>query len=266
MSVFIIAEIGSAWVSGTDWNVNFRNAIQAIIIAKQAGADAIKFQWTSDAVEMAERRKVDDPAAYWRLAWQLPMINNFVSRCNTVGLEFMCTVYLPKDVATIEPYVKRFKIASLEAPGRALWRAVNRYNKPVIVSTGCCDHDKVTQLPWWTTQAKFLHCTAAYPCVPEEANLKVLTSETWPYFDGLSDHTCNVMTGAFATCCGAEILEVHFRLDRTPHDNPDYPHSHAPQRLAKYIRHVRLAERMLGDGIKRVTPGEQVLVQHRVVA
>jgi len=262
MSVFVIAEIGSAWVWTEDWTANQRNAWQAILIAKQAGCDAVKFQFTSNRSYMAARRKVEDASAYWQLWWREAWLADFFERANKIGIEFMCTAFLPQDVAKVAPFVKRFKVASLEAHDPALWRAIRKHNKPVIVSSGCCDADLLYGMPWWSEPAaKILHCTAAYPCPPEELNLRAMEE-----FDGLSDHTANVLTGALATVAGAEIIEVHFRLDHTPKDNPDFPHSLTPQKLAQYIKNIRTAELMMGDGIKKVMPGEEALRQHKVNA
>jgi sialic acid synthase SpsE len=60
------------------------------------------------------------------------------------------------------------------------------------------------------------------------------------------------------------IVEVHFRLDETRRDNPDYPHSLSPADLAVYIANIRKAEVMLGDGIKKIESCERAMLQHRV--
>jgi sialic acid synthase SpsE len=261
MSVFVIAEIASAWVFGRDWQQNHDNALQAIQQAKAAGADAIKFQFVSDAEEMAVRRKVADADAYWRLCWPAVWLEEFAQHAAQQQLEFMVTAFLPEDIAGIAPHVTRFKVASLEAGDRALMKAILKHDKPVIVSTGCTTETELHDLPWWSEYARLLACTASYPCPLEEVNLKLVQR-----LDGLSDHTGDVLTGAVAVGAGAELLEVHFRLRDTPKDNPDYPHSHSPVRLKWYIRNVRHAQRMLGDGVKRIEKGEAALVQHKVLS
>jgi N,N'-diacetyllegionaminate synthase len=75
-----------------------------------------------------------------------------------------------------------------------------------------------------------------------------------------------VLTGALAVACGATIVEVHFRLDETRKDNPDFAHSLSPGNLTTYIANIRKAERMLGDGVKKVEASEVPMLQHRVTA
>ncbi len=256
MSVFVIAEAACTWRFG---DAHLLNAERSIMKAAEAGAQAWKSQWVSDPREMEVRRKVPTHT-YDLLWWPTVWLETLALTCQRYGIEFLCTVFLADDVAKIAPYVQRFKVASLEANDAALRRAILRYPKPVLVSSGCLTEPQLNALPWWRVEgARILHCTAAYPCHPEEINLRLLER-----LDGLSDHTGNVHTGGFAVAAGAEIIEVHFRLDDTPTDNPDYKHSHPPARLAKYIQQVRLAEQMLGSGIKRMESGEQALMGHRV--
>jgi N,N'-diacetyllegionaminate synthase len=250
MKTFIIAEIGSAWRFG---DRELRNAHQAIGIAKEAGADAVKFQFTSDPRKMEARRNVQ-PGAYDILAWPASYIEYFHQVCEEAGIEFMCTVFLPKDVKIIDPYVKRFKVASLESGSNSLANAMADADseKDIIVSHGAsgrvCGH-------------QLLHCTAAYPAPMDSLNLKAIQVDG---YEGYSDHSADLLTGALAVACGAEIVEVHFRLSGTPKDNPDYNHSHSPKQLKQYIDNIKKAELMLGDGIKKVEPCEEWALKHKV--
>jgi sialic acid synthase SpsE len=60
------------------------------------------------------------------------------------------------------------------------------------------------------------------------------------------------------------MLEVHFRLDDTSPDCPDYPVALSPAELTEYIRLARLAHTMRGDGVKRPQPSELANMKHRV--
>src|SRR3546814_19992906 len=60
-----------------------------------------------------------------------------------------------------------------------------------------------------------LHCTAAYPAPPEEANLATIP-EFERRFDvvaGLSDHTMGTAVSAVAVALGAHFIETTFTLD-----------------------------------------------------
>jgi len=186
----------------------------------------------------------------------------------------MCTVFLAKDVSVIAPFVKRFKVASLEAMDLEFIRAHSRFKKRIVISTGALTYELMEGLrdrawgygedPCWTDKChdvKFLQCTAAYPAPLDAINLAPLKHFR---FNGLSDHSGDVLTGALAVACGADIIEVHMRLDETRKDNPDFPHSHGPSELRTYIANIRKAELMLGDEVKKIEDCERAMVKHRV--
>lgn len=254
MHTFVIAEIGSAWrwkFAGTA-----AEASQAIAIAKDCGADAIKFQWTSNPREMEKRRNVKE-GSYDILAWGKDKLEFIARECQESCIEFMCTVFLPCDVEALNPYVKRWKVASLESMSDGLIDAICETGKPGIVSAGAMGF---VMLPPALNMAT-LHCTASYPAPLDQLNLKAIRS-----YSGYSDHSKNVLTGALAVACGAKIVEVHFKLIDTPVDNQEYDHSLFPYQLKQYIYNIRQAEMMLGDGRKKVEPCEEWALKHRVVA
>lgn len=253
MHTFVIAEIGSAWLGGLAGTI--ADAREAIVIAKSCGADAIKFQWTSNPREMEQRRHVKQ-GSYDILAWGENKLDVIARECRESCIEFMCTVFLPCDVAILNPYVKRWKVASLECGDNNLLRAMHKTGKPIIVSYGA-DSGETTKL----LASKNLHCTASYPASIDSLNLKVLKGSA---YDGYSDHSCNTLTGAIAVACGAEIVEVHFKLFHTPIDNPDYGHSLSQPELRQYIANIRQTELMLGDGVKKVEKCEEWALQHKV--
>ena len=268
----VIAEAGSSWRIGSKTIRHVEYAKKCIRIAKDAGADICKFQWVSDSRLMEKRRNVP-LGTYTILAWPKPWLNILAAECESVGIEFCCTAYLAADVAIIAPFVKRFKIASLEAMDFELFDACERQRKPILMSCGAMSYEEldgvVSSIGSCATEIKLLHCMAAYPAPINQMNLGVFRSQYGSPFtslDGLSDHSGDLLTGALAVACGAEIIEVHFRLDETRPTNPDYGHSHSPTRLKVYIENIRKGELMLGDGVKKIEECEQPMRMHRVTA
>lgn len=253
----IIAEVGSTHDGVTDrmgWLIR---------AAKQAGADACKFQWTSSPDRLATRRKAEDyKGAYQTIAFGAGMLPWLKTLCDATGIEFMCSVYLPEDIPVVAPLVTRFKVASFEAMDETFIKAHFPFGKPLIVSTGMTRRE---DLFWLHGDAaiSLLHCVSAYPAPPEEMNLAVLRDGP---FDGLSDHTTSVLTGAVAVGAGATILEKHLRLDYTDPANPDFPHSLPPNPFALYVQNVRLAERLMGSDVKQPQPSEAAMMRYRVGA
>lgn len=273
MSVFIIAECGSSWRFGAD---HLANAYRMIDAAKSAGADAVKFQWCSNGRQLAIRRsgkpheydqggcgedqcltclQGEDYDRYinYDPSW-LPLLKAHAVK---VGIQFGVTAFLPQDVAVVAPLVDFFKIAAMECDYIELANATRtvRGTRPTYVSTNA-DHQ--WEDAFWDCEEDFiLHCVSKYPCPIDEISISEIHGDCKRR--GLSDHTAHVLTGAVAVGAGAKIVESHIRLQDTPPDNPDYPHSLEVdypfseggagnwnrESYAAYVQNIRIAERMM---------------------
>ena len=266
MNTFVIAEAGSCHDCSPD------KMREMICVAKDAGADACKFQWTSSPERLAARRHAEDYLeAYRTIAFPAATLLWLKSLCDAGGIEFMVTVYLPEDIAVVAPLVKRFKIASYEAGDKAFLDAHLAYGKPIIVSTGGMTEAELCRLEfWWNDthpdQVHLLHCTASYTAPVEDLSLSLIGGTETHYSGllGLSDHSGHVLTGALAAALGAEIIEVHFRLRSTSPHNPDYGHSLDPEQLRQYVANIRFAEAAMGTPVKRLMPSEERWAKYRV--
>lgn len=275
MSVYVIADIGACH----DGN---RGAMDlAIREALAVGVNALKFQWTSDPRRMAHRRgraEQDGYAAIYDryLKWPESWHRELAEECRSAGIDYMCTVFLPDDVAVVAPYVSRFKVASFEALDDAFIRAHVGFEKPILVSTGMLTDGQAHALQrGHTYPLTLLHCVSAYPTPVAELNLGVFRprdygeqydADVFCLYDGFSDHSDPTFTwtGALAVAAGAQVVEAHLRLDGTDPANPDFAHAMAPRQFADYVRHIRFAETCLGDGEKRLMPCEAAMAQYRV--
>jgi N,N'-diacetyllegionaminate synthase len=72
---------------------------------------------------------------------------------------------------------------------------------------------------------------------------------------GYSDHTPGIEVAIVAVAMGASVIEKHFTLDRN-FPGPDHKASLEPAELKAMVTAIRNIEVALGDGIKRLTPGE----------
>ena len=272
--VFVIAEAGSC----ADGRLEL--AHELVEVAKRIGADAIKFQVWTDPAALAKRRHAEEyQHIYERYQMPLHWLPLLSDHANRLGLEFMATVYLSEDIALVAPFVKRFKIASFEAMDEEFKAAHRDYWKPAVVSVGMADQGEIEALMGnWnvyfeTVGSAMLHCVSAYPTPAFDANLgsigwmrRFITSRfgRGTMRPGFSDHLISLISGAVAVGAGAEVVEFHLRLDETPSDNPDFPHSRSPRDAMTYVANLRTAESMLGDGIKRAMPSEQAMLKYRV--
>lgn len=238
--VFVIAEAACTWLPSLE------TAYRSIKAAKDCGADAWKTQWTSDPEAMAMRRGVARDK-YTRLGWSANALPLLKAECDRVGIEFMCTVFLPKDACTIHPYLKRAKVAAFERRDRELINALRAHIRDIIVSYNGDAPPSYGQGGW-----SALYCVSKYPTPLEDLKMGKFRSEGDEYdqrYGGLSDHTTSVLTGAVAVGAGARIIEKHVRLSDTPESDPDYGHSLVLDTgygtFHEYVKNVREAERML---------------------
>ena len=105
-----------------------------------------------------------------------------------------------------------------------------------------------------------LHCNSTYPAPVDELNLKCIKTLKNRYNCevGYSGHEYGLTTTVAAACLGATIIERHITLDRTMWGT-DQLCSVEPQGLIKLVRDIREMEKALGDGIKKVSAGEQII-------
>lgn len=280
--VLVIAEIGSCH------DGSLMRACALVHAAKECGADIVKAQYWSSADRLADRRRV--PPYYREIYRKYQMHRHWLdvlkAGADQEGLEFMCTTYLPEDVAVIAPYVNRFKVASFEAGDREFVAAHVEHDKPVIISTGMRGVDDMRALSddcfelWpdgrWAAiredRVTVMHCVSSYPCPIDQVNLNALrflylgirTKHSGLAVRGFSDHTRHTLTGAVAVGAGAHVIEAHLRVETTLPSNPDYAAAFSPFEFAQYVENIRFAERAMGDGEKKLQVCEQEMAQYRV--
>lgn len=205
----VIAECGSSW------DCDLSKAFRLIDAAKECGADVAKFQWTSNAFAMAKRRGLGANAAAMYVKYlQYPVdtLRQLKAHCDEVGIEFMVTVYLPEDIKTIDPLVKRFKISAFEADW-AFMQAHREYGKEIIASINNPEGG------FAGANIRNLWCVSKYPTAIEDLKLSQISVRS-----GFSCHCPDSRVGGWAVAAGAEIIEAHVRLYGGSH-GPDYPHS-----------------------------------------
>ena len=276
---FVIAECCSSWRFGDD---HLANAFRMIELAKECDASAAKFQWTSDPVLMAQRRH-GKREEFDILAYPFGWLEKLKAKCDEVGVEFMVTCFIAKDIPSINPLVKRFKVASAESGDRKFVEAHFQYDRQIIASAAFGSGPVAKNLGE-TNFIKTLHCVCSYPTPISELNLARLhlrndfCMDGGPFggervFDGLSDHTTSVLSGAVAVGAGATIIEKHIKLLATPGSNPDAPHSlavdwthHGEGNFLTYVANIREAELAMGTGESVMQECEKAYEGRRVNA
>jgi len=153
-----------------------------------------------------------------------------------------------------------YKLASASLTDLSLIEKVKATGKPFILSTGMSTMNEITEAVSRFTSDKLLiaHSTSAYPCPPEELNLKMIYSLSMQYPEiplGYSGHETGLATTLAAVAMGACFIERHFTLDRAMWGS-DQAASVEPQGMQRLAKDIRDIEKSLGDGIKKVYDSE----------
>ena len=267
--VFVIAE------AGVNHNGSLDLARQLVVAAKDAGADAVKFQtFRAEALvvrgagKAAYQYRTTDAAESQfdmlkRLELDARAHTDLITHSRNVGIAFLSS---PFDEASADLLralgVERFKLGSGELTNLPLLAHVAAMGKPIIMSTGMATLDEVetalrTFRKHGATDISLLHCVTEYPCPAEQVNLRAMLTLR-AAFDvpvGYSDHTEGIEISIAAVAMGARIIEKHFTLDRRM-KGPDHMASLEPEEFGRMVRAIRQVSRALGDGIKRPAPCE----------
>ena len=265
---YVVAE------AGVNHDGSVEKALSLVDAARQAGADAVKFQMfravelASSGAETAQYQKHFRGKSQRELLAELELSHDEFRRvsqhCRERGIEFLATPFGVGDVERLlELDVNAIKLASTDLNNLPLLRRVAETGLPLILSTGAAMADEihkcVERLATLNVAERtvLLHCVSAYPAPLDAANLRAVATLRFTFgtHSGFSDHTTDERTGGWAVALGARVVEKHLTLDRAA-PGPDHAMSLAPDQLARYIANIRDVERALGSGVLGMDPIE----------
>ncbi|WP_302787415.1 N-acetylneuraminate synthase [Phocaeicola coprophilus] len=283
MAVYIIAE------AGVNHNGRLDLALQLCDAAKEAGANAVKFQtWKTEKIitKSANLATYQQENISNKSQSQFEMLkalelsyDDFIiiqQHCRKIGIEFLST---PDEECSLSflstlnlPFIK---LGSGEVTNIPYLRLVGSLHKNVILSTGMTYLSDVdiayrTLIDAGASSVSLLHCTTNYPCPVNEVNLRAMQTlkTAFKCKVGYSDHTMGIEVPIAAVAMGAEIIEKHFTLNQNM-DGPDHKASLNPIELKEMVKAIRNIETALGNGIKSPNKSEleiSKVVLKRIVA
>jgi sialic acid synthase SpsE len=176
------------------------------------------------------------------------------------GLQWFASPWDVPSVQFLEDLdVPTHKVASASLTDSELLRELARTGKPIILSTGMSTLEQIDAAVeiLGTDGLVILHATSTYPLPPEEANLRTIDTLRQRYGVpvGYSGHERGLQISLAAVALGAVAVERHITLDRTMWGS-DQASSLEPAGLEHLVRDIRILQEALGDGEKRVMPGE----------
>jgi len=253
MNTFVIAE------AGANHNKDFNQALKLIDVAKESGANAVKFQTYSS--ETLYSKNTPDFAGYKNINQLIKDIElprewqkDLKQYCDEIDIEFMSTPFDEQAVdELVDLGVKRLKIAGFESTD---WRFVDMVAStglPLIISLGIGFKKEYLSIidsivGRHNNKVTLLHCNNAYPTPISDINLNTIPDllKRTIYKVGLSDHTMSTLTPSLAVAAGATTIEKHFTLDRNL-PGPDHAFALEPDQLKEMIDKIIFAEIMMGD-------------------
>ena len=264
--VYVIAEIG------LNHNGDVEVAKRLIDVAADAGADAVKLQKrTPELATPAHMRDVERETPWGtmtyleyrhRIELDREQYIEIGDHATLRGLTWFASPWDEPSVAFLAGLnVAAYKVASASVTDLALLRAIAATGRPVILSTGMSTLEQIDAAVAALDAADrlvMLHATSTYPMPPAEANLRMIPvlAARYPGVPiGYSGHEPGLQISLAAAALGATAIERHITLDRAMWGS-DHAASLEPSGLERLVRDVRVIEEALGDGVKRIQPGE----------
>ena len=258
---------------------DLEKAKDLIYMAKEAGADAAKFQhfkaktivsdygfknlgskashqknWKKSVYEVYEDAEVP-------LNWT----ETLYETCKKADIDFFTSPYDINEIDYINQFVPAYKVGSGDITFHDIVLKMANYNKPILIATGASKLDEVIELMQKVEKVNkdivLMQCNTNYTANDENfkyIQLNVLKSYAQLFPNailGLSDHTLGHTTVLGAVALGAKVIEKHF-TDNNNLEGPDHKFSMNPVTWKEMVDRTRELEYALGGTIKKVEDNE----------
>ncbi|RJQ26439.1 N-acetylneuraminate synthase [Candidatus Parcubacteria bacterium] len=266
--VYLTAEIG------INHNGDMGIAKKLIDVAVLAGCDAVKFQKRTPDLCVPEEQKNLMRETPWgimtymeyrrRVEFGEDEYTEIDRYCGEKDITWFASCWDEPSVDFIEKYAPAcFKIASATLTDDNLLKHINSKKRPTILSTGMSTMEEIRHAVSLLDQERMLlaHSTSSYPCKSEELNLRTIQtlSKEFKCPIGYSGHEVGLQTTYAAVVLGACFIERHITLDRAMWGS-DHAASIEPGGLMRLVRDIRVIEKAMGDGVKRIYRSELPII------
>jgi N-acetylneuraminate synthase len=263
--VFVVAEIG------INHNGSLDIAKRLIDGAVLSGADAVKLQKrTPELCVPREQWGVERDTPWGRMTYidyrrrvELSE-SDFAAidrHCRERGILWFASCWDEESVDFMERFDPPcYKASSASLTDAALLRKKRATGRPLMISTGMSTIEEIGDGVEAAGRKDLLiaHSTSTYPCPVHELNLRMIGTLRALFPEcpiGYSGHETGLSPTWAAVTLGATFVERHITLDRAMWGS-DQAASVEIGGLMRLVSNIRVIERALGDGRKRVYAGE----------
>jgi sialic acid synthase SpsE len=257
---FVVAEVGKGFIQTEEdqsVEVYLKNAKELAMLAKESGADAVKFQTHTiedeqanvnvvaphfkgaDRYNWVKRNTLATPVWFWQ---------ELKKYCDEIGIIFFSTP-MSRGAAKIlnDIGMELWKVGSGDILDFVMLDYIASTKKPLIISGGMSTLEEVDKVADFLKKRKvdfaLMHCVSKYPCPPEELQLKTLNffKDRYNIPVGFSDHSIGIDSALASVALGATIIEKHFSLSRDLWGS-DHKVAMTPVELKELVKGIREME------------------------
>lgn len=269
--IFVIAE------AGINHNGELDLAKKLIEMAHRSRCNAVKFQKRNPDICVPVSMKSKLRETPWGVMTYLDykkkiefgeheydQIDNF---CKELGILWSASAWDLDSLNFLNKYDLPFnKIASAMSTNLDFVSAVANQGKLTYASVGMCNWKEIDQLVEVFRKSNseliLMHTVSNYPAENQDLNLRMIEtlSKRYGYPVGYSGHEASISPSIVAAALGAVAIERHITISRSMWGT-DHSASLEYAGISQLVGAVRKVPIVLGDGVKRVIPGEAEIAE-----
>ena len=267
---YIIAE------AGVNHNGKLNEAKKLIRIAKDSGANAVKFQIFDIKEQVSKSAKTapyqldntkDKNMFLMGQKYEMSFSKHKDLKiyCKKIGIDYMASCFDINSCNFLRDNLKinYIKVGSGEITNFILLKHIAKKFDTVILSTGMSTLDeinkalKILQRNSKNIKIILMHCVSMYPAKEKDLNLNFINflKKKYNYEIGFSDHTLGFDASKIAVAKGCKYIEKHFTNNNNS-IGPDHKMSLNKKDLKIFVEGIRKTEIMMGEFSKTISKAE----------
>ena len=249
----IIAEIGSVH------DGSFGNAKKMVDVAKDCGADIVKFQ-----MHIAEHETLKNAPTpiyfsdetrfdyFKRISFSDNQWKALIAHSKKKKIKFMCSVFSNKAFDKLYSFgIKNIKIPSGELNNLPLINYISKKKDiNIFLSTGMNSWKEIDSAIKLLKKSKviLMQCTSLYPCPDKSVGLNVITEMKKRYgkeiLYGFSDHTFGYEAAICSIAYGAKFIEKHITFSKEMYGS-DAKFAMEPNEFKLFCKSIKRSKKII---------------------